>query len=48
MHNFMHEMLHGSPAALRIEALWKVGGVVHDRVTLNFIRNPGVRRGRDA
>ena len=24
MHNFVHEMLHGSPAALRMEALWKV------------------------
>lgn len=23
MHNFVHDMLHGSPAALRIEALWK-------------------------
>lgn len=23
MHNFVHEMLHGSPAALRMEALWK-------------------------
>ncbi|KAL4078931.1 HD domain-containing protein [Scleroderma yunnanense] len=23
MHNFMHDMLHGSEAALRIEALWK-------------------------
>ncbi|KAH8116332.1 HD domain-containing protein [Phellopilus nigrolimitatus] len=23
MHNFAHVMLHGSPAALRIEALWK-------------------------
>ncbi|KAH7908204.1 HD domain-containing protein [Hygrophoropsis aurantiaca] len=23
MHNFVHEMLHGSPVALRIEALWK-------------------------
>ncbi|KAG2040109.1 HD domain-containing protein [Suillus americanus] len=22
MHNFVHDMLHGSPAALRIEALW--------------------------
>ena len=24
MHNFVHDMLHASPAALRIEALWKV------------------------
>ena len=24
MHNFVHDMLHGSPVALRIEALWKV------------------------
>ncbi|KAG1741206.1 hypothetical protein EDD22DRAFT_921514 [Suillus occidentalis] len=24
MRNFVHDMLHGSPAALRIEALWKV------------------------
>lgn len=23
MRNFVHDMLHGSPAALRIEALWK-------------------------
>jgi hypothetical protein len=23
MHNFVHGMLHGSPAALRIEAIWK-------------------------
>lgn len=23
MHNFVHDMLHGSPAALRIEALWQ-------------------------
>jgi putative hydrolase of HD superfamily len=24
MHNFLHEMLHDSPAAQRIDALWKV------------------------
>ena len=24
MHNFVHDMLHASPAALRIEALWEV------------------------
>ena len=24
MHNFIHDMLHATPAALRIEALWKV------------------------
>lgn len=24
MRNFVHDMLHESPAALRIEALWKV------------------------
>jgi hypothetical protein len=24
MHNFVHDMLHNSPAAQRIEALWKV------------------------
>jgi hypothetical protein len=24
MRNFVHDMLHGSPAALRIEALWNV------------------------
>ena len=24
MHNFIHDMLHASPAALRIEALWEV------------------------
>ena len=24
MHNFVHEMLHHSPAAQRIEALWQV------------------------
>lgn len=24
MHNFVHDMLHGSPAALQIEALWNV------------------------
>ncbi|OAX41054.1 HD domain-containing protein [Rhizopogon vinicolor AM-OR11-026] len=23
MHNFVHDMLHGSPAALRIEAIWE-------------------------
>jgi len=25
MHNFVHDMLHSSPAAQRIEALWHVG-----------------------
>ena len=25
MHNFVHDMLHNSPAAQRIEALWHVG-----------------------
>ena len=24
MHNFVHEMLHNSPSAQRIEALWQV------------------------
>ncbi|KAH0582412.1 hypothetical protein H2248_010355 [Termitomyces sp. 'cryptogamus'] len=24
MHNFVHDMLHGSPAALRVLDLWKV------------------------
>lgn len=24
MHNFVHDMLHSSPAALRIEAFWQV------------------------
>jgi hypothetical protein len=24
MHNFVYDMLHATPAALRIEALWKV------------------------
>jgi hypothetical protein len=28
MHNFVHEMLHDSPAAQRMEALWKVRVIV--------------------
>ena len=24
MHNFVHDMLHNSPAARRIESLWRV------------------------
>lgn len=29
MHNFVHVMLNGTPAALRIEALWKVRNRVY-------------------
>ena len=30
MNNFVHEMLHSSPAALRIEALWRVSKFFED------------------
>ena len=30
MNNFVHEMLHSSPAALRIEALWRVSEFIED------------------
>ena len=29
MHNFVHEMLHDSPAAQQIDALWRVGFSLH-------------------
>jgi hypothetical protein len=29
MHNFVHDMLHNSPAAQRIESLWRVSPFIH-------------------
>lgn len=54
MHNFVHDMLHASPAALRIEALWEVRPMLSfsplvlaptDRVTLLVHCAAGVVRG---
>jgi putative hydrolases of HD superfamily len=28
MHNFVHDMLHGSPAALRIKSIWQVSSLL--------------------
>jgi hypothetical protein len=40
MHNFVYDMLHATPAALRIEALWKVWQFVFLVLTiLIFSRN---------
>jgi hypothetical protein len=38
MHNFVHDMLHFSPAAQRIYALWKVCLVAPFRATVDITR----------
>ena len=36
MHNFVHDMLHNSPAAHRIESLWRVRFAKSPNVNINI------------
>lgn len=48
MHNFVHDMLHNSPAAQRIEALWHVSLLSPTRIQAFAIQNnQGIRRRQD-
>ena len=45
MHNFVHDMLHNSPAAQRIESLWRVSSFVPFNIINRDLKGHlGIRR----